>query len=76
MSLWFVHFISPSVCPSVTQSLCSSMLCGVFLSIFKEICIVLVINQKQCKLLIFVEKLNSVGFVFVIRLKLLTVMTF
>lgn len=49
---------------------------GFFLSIFKEICIVLVINQKQCKLLIFVEKLNSVGFVFVIRLKLLTVMTF
>lgn len=73
MSWWFVHFISPSVCPSVTQSLCSSLLC-VFLSIFKEICIVLVINQKHCKLLIFVEKLNSVGFV--IRLKLLTVMTF
>lgn len=73
MSWWFAHFISPSVCPSVTQSLCSSLLC-VFLSIFKEICIVLVINQKQCKLLIFVEKLNSVGFV--IRLKLLTVMTF
>lgn len=72
------------ICPlykSICLSICHSIFVFIyvmwfFLSIFKEICIVLVINRKQRKLLIFEEKLNSVGFVFVIRLKLLTVMTF